>query len=41
MQHGDFARFCDIAIGSLTETESHLKVAVAKATCARLTSIPC
>ena len=25
--HGDFARFCDIAVGSLTETESHLKVA--------------
>ena len=25
--HGDFARFCDIAIGSLTETESHLTVA--------------
>jgi four helix bundle protein len=25
--HGDFARFCDIAIGSLSETESHLKVA--------------
>ena len=25
--HRDFARFCDIAVGSLTETESHLKVA--------------
>ena len=25
--HGDFARFCDIAIGSLTETDNHLKVA--------------
>ncbi len=25
--HGDFARFCDIAIASLTETDNHLKVA--------------
>ena len=25
--HGDFARFCDIAIGSLNETENHLRVA--------------
>jgi four helix bundle protein len=26
-QHGDFARFCDFAIGSLAESESHLQVA--------------
>ena len=25
--HGDFARFCDIAIASFTETENHLRVA--------------
>jgi len=26
-QHGDFVRFCDYAIGSLSESENHLNVA--------------